>query len=130
MRAGEIADAGVVHVGGLVSRNHIVPDAHLLLLLLLLLLLSLSLCRALARSLFVGGVLSSTTLFAVVLSASEMDKPPYASTRSRGLYSLYLYVVFFFVERIIVQKSIMDGQRNSTFLGPLAQFMGNPFGRL
>ena len=58
MRAGEIADAGVVHVGGLVSRNHIVPDAHLLLLLLL----SLSLCRTLARSLFVGGVLSSTTL--------------------------------------------------------------------
>ena len=127
MRAGEIADAGVVHIGGLVSRNHIVPYAHLLLLLLLL---SLSLCRALARSLFVGGVLSSTTLLQWCCRLLRWINRRMLAPRSRVLYSLYLYVVFFFVERIIVQKSIMDGQRNSTFLGPLAQFMGNPFGPL
>ena len=87
MRAGEIADAGVVHVGGLVSRNHIVPDAHLLLLLLLLL-LSLSLCRALARSLFVGGVLSSTTLLQWCCRLQRWINRRMPAPLSRVLYSL------------------------------------------
>ena len=84
MRAGEIADAGVVHVGGLVSRNHIVPDAHLLLLLLL----SLSLCRALARSLFVGGVLSSTTLLQWCCRLQRWINRRMRAPRTRVLYSL------------------------------------------
>ena len=28
MRCGEVADAGMGHVGGLVGRHHVVPDAH------------------------------------------------------------------------------------------------------
>ena len=88
MRAGEIADTGVVHVGGLVSRNHVVPDAHLLLLLLLLLLLSLSLCRALARSLFVGGVLSSTTLLQWCCRLHRWINRRMPAPLSRVLYSL------------------------------------------